>query len=75
MPVVVELAGEGAKDGLEMRQECVELCWMSRARQVLVLVQDESWEAAIRDVAGDLGMSTHTVTLGGYDPKTEITEV
>lgn len=75
MPAVVELACEGAIDESEKRQECVELCWMSKARQVLVLIPDESWEAAIRDVASDLGISTHTVMLGDYDSSTDFTEV
>lgn len=75
MPMIAESAFEGELDDAEKRQACVELCLMSRGRQLLTLVPNESWEAEIRSVAGDLGIPVRTVMLADHSTNREITEV
>jgi hypothetical protein len=63
-PVIIEAVGGEEMEELEKRQACVDLCWMARSRQLLVLVQSEAWAAAMRSVADDLGVPVKTVVLG-----------
>lgn len=63
-PVIIEAVGGEDMEELERRQACVDLCWMARSRQLLVLVQSEAWVSAVRSVADDLGVPVNTVMLG-----------